>query len=80
MAECGAGHASDDYLVFEAVNSLTEALDNQLRDEVVDGLSEYHRENLFKGYVLQEHYDSCVRELYKIRQIDNKPIDVYERN
>ena len=70
MGECGDGHPSEEYMIFEAVSSLSAAIESGLRDKVIDGIDEEVAAILFEGYVLKEHHD-CLKGKFDIVKMSN---------
>jgi len=57
-------------LLADAVQTLNEVKDMDIRNQVIDALPQDTRDYLFSGYVLQEHYD-CLKGKYDIVKSSN---------
>lgn len=58
-------------ILWEAKRAIEEALIWVGRDELIDYLSVETRQQLFKGYVLEEHYN-CLAKRYDILRMSSK--------
>jgi regulator of replication initiation timing len=64
MAECGGGHVTKEYAIFEAFNALDTAYDMGVLDTVIEGLDYDIKEALFEDYVLKTEYDELKAKLW----------------